>query len=207
MLFNFLCFLCLCLFSCVLFVFLCSCLFCCLCFFSCVCVCFLVLVFVFLFLCLFSCVLVCFSVFVFVFLCLCLFSSDRVCFCLCLRQVDIKSLIAYSSVVHIRLVLCGLMIFSWLMDWGLWGMVPFVVMYMGMMSTVGSNSMALLLSGYPRMAGTASSLAGTLRFGMGSLIGMVVAAMPSDVEWPMVFVMSSCAVLSVLCYWTLGRKA
>lgn len=30
---------------------------------------------------------------------------------LCLRQVDIKSLIAYSSVVHMRIVLCGLMIF------------------------------------------------------------------------------------------------
>lgn len=42
----------------------------------------------------------------------------------CLRQVDIKSLIAYSSVVHIRLVLCGLMIFSW---WGLIGAVVVIV--------------------------------------------------------------------------------
>ena len=31
---------------------------------------------------------------------------------LCLRQVDLKSLIAYSSVVHIRMVICGLIIFS-----------------------------------------------------------------------------------------------
>lgn len=31
---------------------------------------------------------------------------------MCIRQVDIKSLIAYSSVVHIRLVLCGIIIFS-----------------------------------------------------------------------------------------------
>lgn len=43
---------------------------------------------------------------------------------LCLRQVDIKSLIAYSSVVHIRLVLCGLIIFSW---WGLIGAVVVIV--------------------------------------------------------------------------------
>lgn len=42
----------------------------------------------------------------------------------CLRQVDIKSLIAYSSVVHIRLVLCGLIIFSW---WGLIGAVVVIV--------------------------------------------------------------------------------
>nr|QUL60379.1 NADH dehydrogenase subunit 4 [Mictyris thailandensis] len=39
---------------------------------------------------------------------------------LCLRQVDMKSLIAYSSVAHMSLVLCGLMIFNW---WGLMGAV------------------------------------------------------------------------------------
>nr|YP_009648778.1 NADH dehydrogenase subunit 4 [Pseudohelice subquadrata]QCZ36096.1 NADH dehydrogenase subunit 4 [Pseudohelice subquadrata] len=43
---------------------------------------------------------------------------------LCLRQVDIKSLIAYSSVVHMSMVLCGLMIFSW---WGLMGAVVMMV--------------------------------------------------------------------------------
>ncbi|MGY2573775.1 Bcr/CflA family multidrug efflux MFS transporter [Vibrio sp. C8] len=96
---------------------------------------------------------------------------------------------------------------SWLMDWGLWGTVPFVVMFVGTISTIGSNSMALLLSRYPRMAGTASSLAGTLRFGTGSVIGAIVAAMPSGVAWPMILVMSACSVLSATFYWTLGRKA
>ncbi len=96
---------------------------------------------------------------------------------------------------------------GWLMDWGLWGTVPFVVMFVGTISTIGSNSMALLLSGYPRMAGTASSLAGTLRFGTGSVVGVVVAAMPGGVAWPMVFVMSACSVLSATFYWTLGRKS
>jgi len=37
---------------------------------------------------------------------------------MCLRQVDIKALIAYSSVAHIGLVLCGLVVFGW---WGLNG--------------------------------------------------------------------------------------
>jgi len=32
---------------------------------------------------------------------------------MCLRQVDIKALIAYSSVAHIGLVLCGLVVFGW----------------------------------------------------------------------------------------------
>nr|YP_010952665.1 NADH dehydrogenase subunit 4 [Trapezia serenei]WMQ53085.1 NADH dehydrogenase subunit 4 [Trapezia serenei] len=39
---------------------------------------------------------------------------------MCLRQVDMKSLIAYSSVAHMSLVLCGLMIFSY---WGVSGAV------------------------------------------------------------------------------------
>nr|BDL61397.1 NADH dehydrogenase subunit 4 [Percnon planissimum] len=43
---------------------------------------------------------------------------------LCLRQVDMKALIAYSSVVHMSLVLCGLMIFSW---WGLMGAIVVMI--------------------------------------------------------------------------------
>nr|YP_009045920.1 NADH dehydrogenase subunit 4 [Myomenippe fornasinii]CDR98403.1 NADH dehydrogenase subunit 4 [Myomenippe fornasinii] len=43
---------------------------------------------------------------------------------LCLRQVDMKSLIAYSSVAHMNLVLCGLMTLSW---WGYSGAVIVMV--------------------------------------------------------------------------------
>lgn len=105
-------------------------------------------------------------------------------------------------------LLAGIGLFvGWALDVGLWGIVPFVMCYVGTLSTIGSNSMALLLSGYPDMAGTASSLAGTLRFGMGSIIGSIVAAMPGDVAWPMIMMMSLCALLSALLYWTLGKNA
>nr|YP_009500812.1 NADH dehydrogenase subunit 4 [Palaemon annandalei]AXB37206.1 NADH dehydrogenase subunit 4 [Palaemon annandalei] len=43
---------------------------------------------------------------------------------ICLRQGDMKSLIAYSSVAHMALVLCGLMLYSW---WGLSGAVAVMV--------------------------------------------------------------------------------
>ena len=43
---------------------------------------------------------------------------------MCLRQVDIKALIAYSSVAHIGLVLCGLIVFRW---WGLNGALIVIV--------------------------------------------------------------------------------
>nr|YP_009406909.1 NADH dehydrogenase subunit 4 [Typhlatya taina]ASA39432.1 NADH dehydrogenase subunit 4 [Typhlatya taina] len=43
---------------------------------------------------------------------------------MCLRQTDMKALIAYSSVAHMGLVLCGLMVFSW---WGVGGAVVVMV--------------------------------------------------------------------------------
>jgi len=43
---------------------------------------------------------------------------------ICLRQVDIKALIAYSSVAHIGLVLAGLVVFGW---WGLNGAVVVII--------------------------------------------------------------------------------
>ena len=43
---------------------------------------------------------------------------------ICLRQVDIKALIAYSSVAHMGLVLCGLVVFGW---WGLNGALIVIV--------------------------------------------------------------------------------
>nr|YP_009054539.1 NADH dehydrogenase subunit 4 [Caridina gracilipes]AIJ50614.1 NADH dehydrogenase subunit 4 [Caridina gracilipes] len=43
---------------------------------------------------------------------------------MCLRQADIKALIAYSSVAHMGMVLCGFMLFSW---WGLKGAVAVMV--------------------------------------------------------------------------------
>ena len=67
--------------------------------------------------------------------------------------------------------------------------------------------MACLLGRYPHMAGTASSLAGTLRFGTGSLVGGIVAMMPDATAWPMAMTMASCAFLSAGFYWLLSRDA
>ncbi|WP_217517785.1 Bcr/CflA family multidrug efflux MFS transporter [Vibrio metschnikovii] len=121
------------------------------------------------------------------------------------RRVGSHAMLRFGLFIQL---LAGVGLFvGWALDWGLWGTVPFVVLFIGTISTIGSNAMGLLLSGYPRIAGTASSLSGTLRFGTGSVIGAVVASMPSDVTWPMILVMSACSVLSAGFYWTLGRNA
>ncbi|UGA56183.1 Bcr/CflA family multidrug efflux MFS transporter [Vibrio sp. VB16] len=121
------------------------------------------------------------------------------------RRVSSKWMLSFAILIQL---IAGVGLFiGWLADIGLWGIVPFVMLYISMMSTVGSNSMAILLSAYPGMAGTASSLAGTLRFGVGSIIGVIVAMLPGDTAWPMILIMTLCAVMSAVFYWFLGRKA
>ncbi|MGO1298860.1 MAG: Bcr/CflA family multidrug efflux MFS transporter [Vibrio sp.] len=121
------------------------------------------------------------------------------------KKVGSHAMLRFGLVVQL---LAGIGLFvGWLFNLGLWGMVPFVVMFIGTISTIGSNSMGLLLSGYPHMAGTASSMAGTLRFGIGSLMGTFVAALPDGVQWPMIVVMAGCSVLSAGFYWLFGRNA
>lgn len=121
------------------------------------------------------------------------------------RKVGSHAMLRFGLAVQL---LAGIgMFITWILDLGLWGTVPFVVLFIGTLSTIGSNSMGLLLSGYPSMAGTASSLAGTLRFGTGSVIGVVVAMLPSDATWPMIATMTACSILSAALYGFFGRKA
>ncbi|MGL6315124.1 Bcr/CflA family multidrug efflux MFS transporter [Vibrio sp. WXL103] len=121
------------------------------------------------------------------------------------KRVGSHNMLRFALTIQL---LAGLGLFAaWLLDAGLWGIVPFVVLFIGTLSTIGSNTMGLLLSSYPNMAGTAASLAGTLRFGLGSIIGAIVASLPSGDSWPMLLMMTVCAVLSATFYVTLARKA
>lgn len=99
------------------------------------------------------------------------------------------------------------LVLVWAFNLGLWSTVIFVALFIGTLSAINSNTMAILLSGYPSMAGTATSLAGTMRFGTGALVGAVVALLPNNEIWPMIFSMAACGTLSIGFYWVLGRKA
>ncbi|MEH6532772.1 MAG: Bcr/CflA family multidrug efflux MFS transporter [Photobacterium frigidiphilum] len=90
---------------------------------------------------------------------------------------------------------------------GLWGVVVPVMLFVGTISIIGSNTMACLLSKYPHMAGTASSLAGTLRFGTGTVVSGIVALLHNSTVWPMAATMALCAVLSAAFYWLLAKNA
>lgn len=93
-----------------------------------------------------------------------------------------------------------------LLGWGLWSVVSPIMLYVGVISTIGSNSMASLLSSLPNLAGTASSLAGTLRFGIAALAGAFVAMLPDSSPLYMLLTMSGCALLSALTYGLLCER-
>lgn len=87
---------------------------------------------------------------------------------------------------------------------GLWSMAIGVAIFSGMISTVGSNASAAILDRYPQMAGTANAVAGTARFGIGSLVGAALSHIPLTSERPMLYTMAACIIIGVACYYFLS---
>lgn len=71
-----------------------------------------------------------------------------------------------------------------------------VACYVGNIAMITSNAMAVILDDYPHMAGTASSLAGVLRFGIGAGVGAVVASFNMTTVWPMIGAMALCILIA-----------
>lgn len=87
---------------------------------------------------------------------------------------------------------------------GFWSMALGIPVYVGMLSTIASNSTAAILDRYPQMAGTANGIAGTARFGLGSLIGAGLSHIAITSERPMLYAMAMCAALAAAAYYFLS---
>ena len=85
-----------------------------------------------------------------------------------------------------------------LLDVGFWSLVVGVAAFVGCVSMVSSNAMAVILDEFPHMAGTASSLAGTFRFGIGAIIGALLSLATFTSAWPMLLSIALCATCSIL---------
>lgn len=81
---------------------------------------------------------------------------------------------------------------------GFWALVIGVAAFVGCVSMISSNAMAVILDEFPHMAGTASSLAGTFRFGIGAIVGALLSMATFTTAWPMLWAMAFCATSSVL---------
>lgn len=92
-------------------------------------------------------------------------------------------------------------------DFGFWPMAIGVAFFVGQNPLISSNAMASVLEKFPKMAGTANSLMGSVRFVTGAIMGTLVASMKMDTAAPMLFTMGGCVAISVLAYYFLTCRA
>lgn len=112
----------------------------------------------------------------------------------------------FRAGLWIQLAMAVWMVVCALLDVGFWSLVVGVAAFVGCVSMVSSNAMAVILDEFPHMAGTASSLAGTFRFGIGAIIGALLSMATFTTAWPMLISIAFCAVSSILFYLYASRR-
>lgn len=93
-----------------------------------------------------------------------------------------------------------------LFDFGFWSMAIGVAFFVGQNPLISSNATASILEKFPTMAGTANSLMGSVRFGVGAVMGSLVASFKMETAAPMLYTMTACVVISALSYYFLTYR-
>lgn len=106
----------------------------------------------------------------------------------------------FRAGLWIQFVMAVWLVVSAFLCVGFWALVVGVAAFVGCVAMVSSNAMAVILDEFPHMAGTASSLAGTFRFGIGAIVGALLAMAIFSTAWPMLWAMAFCATSSILFY-------
>ena len=112
----------------------------------------------------------------------------------------------FRAGLWIQFAMAVWMVVCALFDVGFWALVFGVAAFIGCVSMVSSNAMAVILDEFPHMAGTASSLAGTFRFGIGAIVGALLSMATFTTAWPMLISIAFCASSSILFYLYASRR-
>lgn len=89
----------------------------------------------------------------------------------------------------------------------LWLLVTASAFFIGLNGFIVGNSMAGFMTLFPKLAGTASAFAGTLRFGLGAIAGTLASLLHNGTFVPMVGVMAACGLSAIASYGLLCRRA
>ncbi len=116
----------------------------------------------------------------------------------CVKRFGAMAL--FRTGLYIQFIMAAWLVISTFLGLGFWSLVVGVAAFIGCVSMVSSNAMAVILDTFPHMAGTASSLAGTFRFGIGAVTGAVLSAATLVTVWPMIIAIAVCATCSLLFY-------
>ncbi|HBI10075.1 MAG TPA: Bcr/CflA family drug resistance efflux transporter [Franconibacter pulveris] len=111
----------------------------------------------------------------------------------------------FRNGLYVQFLMALWMVVSAELNLGFWALVLGVAAFVGCVSLVASNAMAVILDEFPHMAGTASSLAGTFRFGIGAITGALLSLSTFTSAWPMIWSIAFCATCSMLFYLYVSR--
>ncbi|HDL1183517.1 TPA: Bcr/CflA family multidrug efflux MFS transporter [Mannheimia haemolytica] len=129
-----------------------------------------------------------------------------------MTAINSKMVVKVGSETMLRIALAmQLLAGIWLalvaiFDLGFWAMAIGIPLYIGMLSTIGSNASAAILEQFPQMAGTANGVAGTARFGVASLVGAGLSHIAVTSAAPMLLAMALCVMLAGVVYYFLCYK-
>lgn len=87
---------------------------------------------------------------------------------------------------------------------GLWGIFSTLVVFIGTLGVIGSNTTAGMLNPFASAAGTASAILGAGRFLFGSFASMLVGALHDETPIPMAAVICTCGLLAFVSYFGLA---
>ncbi|MDW0617392.1 Bcr/CflA family multidrug efflux MFS transporter [Mannheimia haemolytica] len=129
-----------------------------------------------------------------------------------MTAINSKMVVKVGSETMLRIALAmQLLAGIWLalvaiFDLGFWAMAIGIPLYIGMLSTIGSNASAAILEQFPQMAGTANGVAGTARFGVASLVGAGLSHIAVTSAAPVLLAMALCVMLAGVVYYFLCYK-
>ena len=102
----------------------------------------------------------------------------------------IKATLIYQAVIGVILV-TG----TWFNLYGKYGLVSLIAVFLAGQGLTNPNANALSLAPFSRHVGSAASLAGSFRMGMGGLVSALVSLFHNGTAMPMVGVMVGCTLL------------
>ncbi|WIO73923.1 Bcr/CflA family multidrug efflux MFS transporter [Porticoccaceae bacterium LTM1] len=84
--------------------------------------------------------------------------------------------------------------------WGIWLIVVPLLFFLGPISIVGANGVALACGEYPKAAGAVAALCGATQFGLGSLSGVLLGLLNNGTPLGMCVVIAGCGALGVIAF-------
>ncbi|BGI50738.1 MAG: Bcr/CflA family multidrug efflux MFS transporter [Arsenophonus endosymbiont of Ceratovacuna japonica] len=86
----------------------------------------------------------------------------------------------------LQFIMGMLLILNTILNLGFITMIFGIAIYVGSIAMISSNAMSVILDNYPHIAGTVSSLVGTVRFSIGAFFGYLISCFKATTAWSMV---------------------